>query len=148
MNRLIAKIFICTFMATMSYANANDLDGISVYRGVDDELTEQSKHNLLILRRAAVANGRIDIWVTFDVFFEGNPEKQTKAVINKLHRDVRRAYNKSVLPIIRRGEAVEGAVPDQLLNAPGRPVSISSNGLASLMLNYRVKHVTYFVPPK
>lgn len=118
--------------------------GLVVYRGVDGELTDLSKRNLKVLRRQAEENGRIAVWVTFDIPFEVNPELRTPDVVAENEASRQQAMDEMIAPLIARGDASELEIEGSDSQAPGCLISVSKWALQRLARNPKVKHIGHY----
>lgn len=118
--------------------------GLVVYRGVDGELTDASVQNLKTLRNIAAREGRITIWVDFDIPFEVNPELRTPEVIAENEAARQQAKDEIIAPLVASGQASEEEIGGPGTQAPGCLVSVSQLALRTLARNPKVKHIGHF----
>lgn len=115
--------------------------GLVVYRGLDGRLTDMSVQNLYTLRNLAARNGRIVVWVDFDIPFEVDPALRTPEVIAENEASRQAAMAEVVAPLIATGAAEELDLESQ---APGCLLSVSQRALRDLARNPKVKHIGHF----
>lgn len=123
---------------------AQELTELSAYRDVSGEYTGASVSNLRTMAQIADVEGRIDLWVTFDMDFTGDPALRTPDVIQQEARVKRRLINAVVVPLGRAASLLE--TPSGLAEAPGCLVRATPEGLRGLVQSDYVKHITWHAP--
>ncbi len=118
------------------------LDEIVIYRSIDGDLTEESKTSLKRLAIEAEKRGLITLWITFDMDFEGIPERRTNEVI-ALELANKQKLIASVVSMLGSQGFLE-ETPTSLSEAPGCLISVNRSGLLQLAENMNVKHITYW----
>ena len=116
-------------------------DGLTVYKGLDGSLTDQSIRNLAILSAAAAQNGRLLVWVAFKMSFVGDPALRTAGVIAQESAVKQELIESVVMPLVDEGHAE--IFPDVLPGAPGCQLSASASALARLARSDKVVHIGY-----
>ena len=117
---------------------------LPAYRDVSGEYTATSVSNLRTMARIANAEGHIDLWVTFDMDFTGDPAQRTPEVIRQEAQIKRRLINAVITPLGRDASLLE--VPSGLEEAPGCLVRATPAGLRGLVVSEHVKHMSWYAP--
>jgi len=117
---------------------------LPAYRDINGEYTATSVSNLRTMARVANAEGHIDLWVTFDMDFTGDPAQRTREVIRQEARTKQRLINAVIRPLGR--DALLLKVPSGLEEAPGCPVRATPAGLRGLVDSEHVKHMSWYAP--
>lgn len=138
--RLIFVFVWLSFSAGPGHADA--LDGLTVYRGIDGEYSSLSMQNLEALQQAA-GNGRINIWVAFNMSYEGNPALRTPEIEYQESQIKQELIDSVIVPLAQAGFAIQLPMSTEQLGAPGCKLSIKSEGLALLAASPDVKFIGY-----
>ena len=123
--------------------HAQSLEGLTVYRGLDGKLTDQSRENLRILSEGARINGQLTVWLMFDMDFVGNPELRTPEVIQSEAAARDDLIESIVMPIVHAGHAQLLETPEGAAEAPGCLLSVTAAGLNWLATRKDAKHISY-----
>lgn len=134
--------FVLVFVLVTSAAYSSDLHNIVAYRDVDGKFTETSVIGLRDLENAAIRNGSVGVWVTFNMVFEGTPALRTPSVIQSEAEEKARLIEQVIKPIGRNAIVLE--TPQGLEEAPGCLVNVTAQGLKRLAKSQFVKHISYY----
>lgn len=142
MKGAIVKILVVLaflFTATPGIA----VQTIVAFRGESGEFTLQSQRGLAMMRQVVTTDGSIDLWITFDMPFEGNPELRTDEVIATESQIKQWLVSQTVAVIASRGHARILDTPTGLEQAPGCRIRVTFRGFEELLTFSEVKHITY-----
>ncbi len=117
---------------------------LNAYRDVNGEYTAVSVGNLKTMARVANAEGHIDLWVTFDMDFTGDPAQRTRKVVQQEAQVKQQLINDVITPLGRHAILLE--VPAGLTEAPGCLVRATLAGLQRLVKSENVKHMSWYAP--
>ena len=140
LKRICAVIWLGLAMAV---SHADPLDGLSVYRGLDGSFSTASLQGLEILRQAAITEGQITIWVTFDMEFEANPELRTSDIGRQEAAIKQKLMNRVVNPLVGKGQVEILPLSEVQTSAPGCMLAVTAAGLAGLVNSADVKYMAY-----
>lgn len=136
-----AAIIIAILLGGISHAS--DITTVVAYRGADGRYSHASNENFKAMRHAAKAYGRIEVWVAFDMDYQGDPllrddeDVQSEAQVKQWH------ISQTIQPIVDLGQATMLPVPQGFEQAPGCLISVSESGLKKLKKISEVKHLSY-----
>ena len=139
--RVILSCIVLAIAAEVSFADP--LEGLTVYRGVDGELSSASRRNLVALKSAAARQGEISVWVGFNMTIEANPELRTTETAAEEARVKQGLIEKVIAPIVASGQADELVQLPEFSGAPGVMLSVTAAGLSHLVGSRDIKFIGY-----
>lgn len=144
---LIGLLLVACASTAPQASAAEDFSTTVVFKDANGDLSQKSQENLRKLLRLCAEQGRIDLWVTFDMTFQGDPSLRTPEVIAHEALQKRSHMQDSIAPLIRQRKAHLLEIPTALRQAPGVPVRVTAAGLRSLVRDAGVKHISLRLSP-
>jgi len=141
---MIGKYGFLVLILAASVGWATEFTELHAYRDVSGEYTAASVGNLRTMARVARGEGHIDLWVTFDMDFTGDPAQRTPEVVQQEEQAKQRLINAVIVPLGREASLLE--VPSGLAEAPGCLVRATPAGLRGLAKSEHVKHMSWYAP--
>jgi len=137
------KIISMAILSVLFVGLAQSNDGLAVYRGLDGEITAQSRSNLNTLIDIAKQQGTVTVWVDFAIEFQADPALRTPEVvaIEEAQRDD--YIEEHIIPLVHQGKAIR-IVLDPVPMAPGCMLEIDQSGLKKLAADAQIKYIGYF----
>ncbi|MGI9224036.1 MAG: hypothetical protein ACR2QX_06130 [Woeseiaceae bacterium] len=132
-------VIVLAFSAT--FASKSDIQ--IAFRGSDGEYTKESRRSLKSMAHAAKKEGSIEIWITFEMAYVGDPAQRTADVIQSESQEKEWLTSLTLGDAIAAGHAEILPTPFGLEQAPGCMVSVTETGLELLLGQQKVKHISY-----
>lgn len=144
MSLQLRTIALCLILGFISgTAHSESLKEITAHRGLDGAYSSKSLRNISAMHRDASRLGGIEIWVTFDMVFQGNPDLRTQEDIDSEAQIKSWLISQVIQPVVGDGEAALLDVPAGLAQAPGCRVLVTADGLERIARHPDVKHLNY-----
>lgn len=132
-------IFIGLILCAFS-SSASQLTETVVFRDVDGSFSAKSRQGIREFMKVAAAQGDIQLWVAFDMPFEGNVELRTPGVVRSESQIKSRIINEVVSRM--RGVTVVNS-PADLIAAPGCMVKATPRGVIEIVREELIIHLSH-----
>lgn len=141
--RVFLILALISLTAVPQYALSKQSEMLVAFRDSSGSYTKESTKALRAMGKAATKSGQIEIWVTFDMKFVGNPVLRTPEIVANETAEKHRLISLTIGQIAQIGEGVLLPTPSGLEEAPGCMVAVTVRGLDLLAAHSEVKHLSY-----